>query len=659
MKNGFTLIEAMITMGISTAVATGGIQYFQEQSEKDQVEALSSKITKIISAIDQRVYIDKYNPSLWPTTNNYPTTRQTQEFLNRELIARSSSADCADTVNGWVPQKETFSDPADQLEEDTYKDSLRLVPCSLLGTKQFVELGLTTSLDFSITPLSIEHVNLYLRYSDMEDFTENYLNLKQLLLKLKEEDLSNVTGSHTYKFVDLTKSKPNTTDLTNQECLSIGVNCGLLAQYSGDGDGVEYLDVNGSNAMINSKITFKENVTDLTKIEDCFSYEFNSTTRVWERKASVECGLGITESGTPIVEANVYSASAKKFQLDKLCDLSLSGTTVQVPCGMYIEESTGIDTAIGVIDELQSNSAFVNLLQVTDIETDNLSVDNKLEVAGDTDLNKLNVSGSAIFNETVTFNHTGNTVDQDLTVSGMTEVDRLIVNSEARFKKDITVSGILDVTNGYIKADHLKLDTITLGELHTLCSIEGALKIYKNITKRHTEPAICATYTNLAGHTKMAWKLANARVGQILPFDGSCPDGFTYHEGAAGRFLVGQNETQLAGKSSTEKNALVSSGKAFRDPYGNIIEYKTGETGGEAFHALTEDEMPSHQHDVPDIKASCSGSNCAGYAMATVGARGDTVWSTENEIPTGTAGSGQSHENRPPYYTVNYCIYGG
>jgi microcystin-dependent protein len=45
--------------------------------------------------------------------------------------------------------------------------------------------------------------------------------------------------------------------------------------------------------------------------------------------------------------------------------------------------------------------------------------------------------------------------------------------------------------------------------------------------------------------------------------------------------------------------------------------------------------------------------------MAKVGARGDTVWSNANEIPTGPAGKDETHENRPPYYVVNYCIYEG
>ena len=128
---------------------------------------------------------------------------------------------------------------------------------------------------------------------------------------------------------------------------------------------------------------------------------------------------------------------------------------------------------------------------------------------------------------------------------------------------------------------------------------------------------------------------------------------------SSGRFLIGQNETQLKGLTGSEKNDLLNSGDAFVDKNGNIIEYKIGDTGGEAFHKLTEDEMPIHNHEVPDIKASCSGSDCAGYAMAKVGARGDTVWSNANEIPTGPAGKDKSHENRPPYYVVNYCIYEG
>jgi type II secretory pathway pseudopilin PulG len=664
MKKGLTLIEAMIALGISAAVTTGGLSYYNEQNKSDQIDELASNVTKIMSAVDQRVYIDKYDPNLWPNVLNYNTTRQTQEFLNRELIA--STANCGDSSNGWQP---TINDPSDSTEV-AYKTNLQLVPCNVLGTAVTVNDTLTANLRITKSAISISTVDLYLFFEDQEDFREGFINLKKLAQKTRELDDKNVTGSHSYRFVDMTNPNPSLTSLTNQECLNLSTNCGFLAQYQADGEGVEYLDVTGANSMINSKVTFKERLDDIAPVQACFTYEYSGATNSWVRKGDLDCGIGIDpDKGHSFVEADVYSASAQRFNLDSLCDMDVSGVVQKVPCGMMTTNSGSSTVAVGVLDEIQATEGFVNLLNVTNIETGTLVVDGLLSVSGDSQLNTLTVKSESTFEDKVTFSGENNIIENNLTVNGLTELDTLNVSGLSNFQKDVNVLGTLEVigTEGYVKANHLKLGTISSSDLHTSCDsgLEGAMKILKIEkyinSKRvlHTEPVICAKYTDISGSQKTAWKLANARVGQVLPFDGSCPEGFNHFEKSSGRFLIGQNETQLDGLSTIEKNALIASGDAFVDKNGVLLEYNIGETGGEAFHRLTEDEMPIHNHEVPDIKASCSGADCAGYAMAKVGARGDTVWSNANEIPTGPAGKDETHENRPPYYVVNYCIYEG
>lgn len=664
MKKGLTLIEAMIALGISAAVTTGGLSYYNEQNKSDQVDELASNITKIMSAVDQRIYIDKYNPALWPNVLAYNTTRQTQEFLNRELIARTAT--CGDSSSGWQP---TINDPSDSAEV-SYKNSLQLVPCNILGTSTTINDTLTANIRITKDNNYFRSANLYLFFEDEEDFREGFLNLKKLLIKTKELDAKNVTGEHSYKLVDMSVSDPSNAPLTNKECLDKTINCGFLAQYNADGEGVEYLDIMGGNSMINSKVTFKEVVEDSGPIKTCFTYEYDATKKIWERKGDIDCGIGIDPSkNQPFVEADVYSASAQRFNLDSLCEMNLSGTIEKVPCGMMTENNAGSQIAVGILDEIQATEGYVNLLNVTNIETGTLFVDGLLNVVGDTELNTLTVNDTSTFNEKVTMKGADNIIEQNLTVNGLTELDELFVTSNANFEKDVTVLGKLEVSGeeGYVKADHLKLGTLKSSDLHSSCDkeIEGAMKILKvemfvdSKLLLHTEPVICAEYTDSDNNKKRAWKLANARVGQILPFDGSCPKGYKHFVESSGRFLVGQNKYVIDGKTQAEINKMIADGDLFLDKAGNVIEYSLGETGGEAFHVLTEDELPIHNHKVPDIKASCSGADCAGYAMATVGARGDTVWSNANEIPTGPAGKDESHENRPPYYVVNYCIYEG
>jgi prepilin-type N-terminal cleavage/methylation domain-containing protein len=659
MKNkGFTLIESMIAITISGVVAVGGASYLMGRAEQTQIDALSSKLTNIVSAADQRVAVDRFEMSRWPAVRDYVTTVQVQEFLNREFIART--VNCGDSANGWQP---VIDDPTDA-EEVTEKENLRLVPCNVWGTTE-TELGMTASLTLRENSGNIQTVNLFLRFPTQEEFEDGFPNMRKVIEKARELDRSNITGSHNYELVDMSKPEPQENIVTTTECLDLGFNCGLMSQYDSDGNGFEALDVMGGNSMINSKVDFIEKVGD-NVINSCFTFEFNTSTNIWERRDNVDCGFGIDPSkNNAFVEADIHSLAAERIFLNHECLMNVGGTNVTVPCGMFNTTGTqGLagyaNQAVAVLDEVQAEAAFVHLLNADEITTDTLTVDDTLTVGGKTTLNELEVISTATFEEKVTMEGALNEVQQNLKVYGGTTLDSLEVSSSALFEKDVQINGFLDVTNGFVSADHIKLDTISLAELNSNCPVEmvGAMKIYNNGSNQ-SEPVICSVYNDIDGNSKRAWKLANARIGQIVPFDGTCPDGYEYFEDSAGRVLIGQNKTLLDGKSQSQKNSLIAQGKVFTDAYGNILEYDVGDKGGEAFHVLTEDEMPRHNHKVPDIKKTCSGTDCAGFAMAQVGAAGDTVWSNSNEIPTGSAGSDKAHENRMPYYTVNYCIYSG
>lgn len=78
--------------------------------------------------------------------------------------------------------------------------------------------------------------------------------------------------------------------------------------------------------------------------------------------------------------------------------------------------------------------------------------------------------------------------------------------------------------------------------------------------------------------------------------------------------------------------------------------YGLGATGGEAFHTLTEAEMPKHTHDhrhAPVYFADTGGGDMA---------QGGGTKATPPKWTTDSTGGSQPHENRPPYYALCYIM---
>ena len=81
--------------------------------------------------------------------------------------------------------------------------------------------------------------------------------------------------------------------------------------------------------------------------------------------------------------------------------------------------------------------------------------------------------------------------------------------------------------------------------------------------------------------------------------------------------------------------------------------YTLGDTGGEAEHTLTVNEMPSHSHGfVKGGSALCLGATS--YVEITGGFDTGAYWNNLNKARSdiANAGGGQAHNNLPPYQAV-------
>lgn len=76
--------------------------------------------------------------------------------------------------------------------------------------------------------------------------------------------------------------------------------------------------------------------------------------------------------------------------------------------------------------------------------------------------------------------------------------------------------------------------------------------------------------------------------------------------------------------------------------------YSVDETGGENTVVLTTGQLPAHSHSVLLKTGASSGSLNIGATSFS--------HSTTSLQSTGTQGSNQAHENRPPYYALAFIM---
>lgn len=79
-------------------------------------------------------------------------------------------------------------------------------------------------------------------------------------------------------------------------------------------------------------------------------------------------------------------------------------------------------------------------------------------------------------------------------------------------------------------------------------------------------------------------------------------------------------------------------------------DYSMGTIGGEAFHQLTIDEMPRHNHSAKYLMVDWANSGGGGPGHV-----GDPYPVRYGDL-IGYTGGNQPHENRPPYYAVAWYI---
>jgi microcystin-dependent protein len=173
----------------------------------------------------------------------------------------------------------------------------------------------------------------------------------------------------------------------------------------------------------------------------------------------------------------------------------------------------------------------------------------------------------------------------------------------------------------------------------------------QNIAKIYADASGTVTFNNVSitGNFNMLPK------GSIIMWNGNiAPSGWALCDGTndtpdlRGRFVLSQNPFNggSANNGSCDGNGYpnINTGARISSDLCNAV----GINGGEAYHVLTVNEMPSHSHGYTSPTAGgrnfCYGAGCNLYL------------SQDNAVQTVSTGGGVSHNNIPPYYVLAFIM---
>lgn len=238
--------------------------------------------------------------------------------------------------------------------------------------------------------------------------------------------------------------------------------------------------------------------------------------------------------------------------------------------------------------------------------------------------------------------HTPHTSNQNLDSAGLNgplgELDTAIGN----IVNGITTL-VLKATN-FTSAQHDHKDAAGGGQLE-LAAIDASGASDGEVPTVSSGALTFTAPNDVPSGSGMMW-FGSAVPGGWLLCDGSAVSRTTYAELFA---VIGT--TYGSGDGSTTFNLPDLENKF---GLGASAVNARGTTGGAAEHTLTVAQLPAHDHPVwdGDFRVS-SGANTNNWHFAPTG---DQFSGTATAPRTGDSGSGDPHNNMPPYLAINYII---
>ena len=664
---GVTLIEALISLSLISTVAITGTTFYLDIQKNDLLNIETKRIESVIKGLDKRFELEGYSSLLWQQNMSGNTNAEVTNILSRSLVSKFNR-ECG-LADGWTPQYEKEKDKA-------------LMACNLLDftdSRFFFEFNLNIDpnrlINSGVLLITLSESNM-----NEEKFKENLEDLITVKSRLESRIGRSLTGLREVNFVE--SSSPNNR-ISLMHCIEYPEKCAINATWARSGD-FEQIRIDGENSVLNDHISFRENTVSDPLI--CNLWSFNSATDEFEYKTNEKCGLGVYEkqdtASTPFIKMSSSELSLDGVYLNSLCNSYNVDTNgylfveEEVACGIYEKEMDGDTTTIEVVTltnkmEVNQLATIKNLVSKT--ATASEITNNILNVFGDTIITTLKVNGESTFNADTNFGEV--LINKNLKVgkkentndSKITDLNTLNANKETNLLGNVSIEGNgLVVGQVDVSFENSNILSTTNSKIGDKCN-----KSEKNsmvIQKAEGIVIVCKLnerITEVSGVTTYTWQ--SNKIGEISPFNNSCPSGWREFEEADGRFLVGAGEIE---EKIFNSEIVDEFGKLDYSKMSTVNQkYELGAIGGKSYIQLTEDQLPNHEHASPNVDhvilAIDSAQEKAGNVQFK--AHENIIGSIKEDIKnqsstskydlhTNTAGSDKSHENRPSYYSVVWCI---
>lgn len=200
---GMSLIEALLSLTVLSAMALGVIQWTAEKKEKELMESFANDINGLLSAVDKRLIIDGLSE------NNLKEQLDKEEFgqsINLAFVSKDN--DCGNKNDGWTPK---------------HGENLLLLPCDMWKNKIPYNFDIKSEVIVENEIVNSVSFILSLNKKNLDRNKSLIIQISNLLSKTVN---ANMVGTQSYSLIDEEGNRYN-----KMECLKATDKCFIKAEF--------------------------------------------------------------------------------------------------------------------------------------------------------------------------------------------------------------------------------------------------------------------------------------------------------------------------------------------------------------------------------------------------------------------------------------------